>query len=271
MNSVTILPATPDTLTDLYALHPDPLETARLLETYRGRVQRGEAHLSDTLILRTPRGVEGAVTFGPAPHPYVFPHVRADAPAGAVTAFLTALRHALSPERQLVLDSARADVPSDPVLEAGWVLDDTTVYYETDLTRGTFSPDPHASEGDATWLERADIQDLLTVLGRSDLGLTHGVQAGWTVVALEDDGMPVALGAYGPAKPGYGGVDMIGVRPERRGHGLGTRLHRHLLARLGADHARHGGMTSADNHAMRRIFDKDGSVHVGTQRYFRQP
>ena len=77
LNSVTILPATPDTLTDLYALHPDPLETARLLETYRGRVQRGEAHLSDTLILRTPRGVEGAVTFGPAPHPYVFPHVRA--------------------------------------------------------------------------------------------------------------------------------------------------------------------------------------------------
>ncbi|WP_412029791.1 GNAT family N-acetyltransferase [Deinococcus yunweiensis] len=63
-------------------------------------------------------------------------------------------------------------------------------------------------------------------------------------------------------------MDKIGVRPERRRQGLGTRLHRHLLARLSEQHGR---LTSVDNHDMRRIFDHSGSQHVGTQRYFRQP
>ncbi|GHF47581.1 ribosomal protein S18 acetylase RimI-like enzyme [Deinococcus metalli] len=276
MNSATIEPATPDTLPDLYALHPDATAAARLMETFRGRVERGEVTLSDTLILRTPRGVEGSVTFGAMPHPYVFPHLRADAPAAAVTAFLLEVRRRFQvmPERQLVLDSSRAAVGHGSVLAAGWVLDDTQVIYETDLTVARPAPDPHASEGGAELLAHAEIQSLLAALGRSALGHAEGHRRGWTLVALAagaDDAAPVALGAYGPAKPGYGGVDMIGVRPDRRGLGLGTRLHRHLLARLSDDHDRHGGVTAADNHAMRRIFEKSGSVHTGTQQYFRQP
>lgn len=276
MSTFTIQPATPETLSDLYVLNADTAGAARLMDTFRARLERAEAHLSSTLLLRTPRGVEGTVMFGPAPHPYVFPHLRSDTPAEAVTAFLLALRHALvgMPERQIVLDTSRADVPAGPVLEAGWLLDDHRAYYETELAPGKFPLDPHAREGGAGWLSRADIRELLTVLGRADLDLTNGYLAGWMLVALPasaDDETVVALGAYGLAKPGYGGVDMIGVQPEMRGLNLGTRLHRHLLARLAEVHPRHGGLVSADNHAMCRIFEKNGSVHVGTQRYFRQP
>ncbi|WP_412029792.1 hypothetical protein [Deinococcus yunweiensis] len=174
------------------------------METHRGRVQCGGSYLSATLILRTPRGVEGSMVFDPMPRPYMFPHLRTDVEVAAVTAFLSELlAHVrITPERPLVLDSVRADVSAEPVLEAGWVLDDHALHYETDLAPGSFTPDLHASEGNATYLERADIRDVLEVLGRSDLDLTHGFQAGWTLVALEDDGAPVALGAYGPAKPG---------------------------------------------------------------------
>ncbi|WP_168734869.1 hypothetical protein [Deinococcus sp. KSM4-11] len=144
MPSFTLQAATLATLPELYALNPDAVENARLLKTLRGKIERGEAHLSNTLILRTARGVEGTVFFGPAPHPYVFPDLRTDAPAEAITAFLRTLRRKLqgTSERQLVLDSARADVSTEAVLSAGWALDDSQVVYETDLRAFTWRGSP---------------------------------------------------------------------------------------------------------------------------------
>ncbi|WP_309572097.1 GNAT family N-acetyltransferase [Deinococcus sp.] len=270
MNSFTILPAMLNTLPDLYALHADPAEAAHLLDIYWGRVERGAADLSHTLILYTERGVEGTVTFGPAPHPYVFPHLRANTPAHASTAFLLALRHKLAatPERQMVLDTSRADVPVEPVLEAGWALDDTRLIYETDLTVCAFSNDPKLRPVER---EQPDVQAVLAELGRSDLTLREG----WALHGLYADDELLALGAFGSSgRPGTvreAGIDMIGVRPAYRGQTLGQRLHSYLLATASASYERHMGGTSADNHAMRRVFEHSGSVHTGTQFYFKQP
>lgn len=264
MNSFIIESATLDTLPDLYALYPEA-GAARFLEVFRGRVARGEATLSDTLILRTPRGVEGTVTFGPAPHPYVFPHLRRDAPGGAVTAFLRDLRLRLAPERQLVLDTDRADVPARFALNADWRLDEEHLVYRTDLAARAFPRDPDVRP---TEPGSADVQALLAALDRADLTLGDG----WSLHGLWRDSQLLALGALGaggpPGRPPALQIDLIGVQPASRRHGLGGRLHAHLLALGAAHHAVHVGGTSAVNLGMRRIFERHGARLTVTQRYF---
>lgn len=184
-----------------------------------------------------------------------------------------ALRERTKPERRLVLQDDFTPLHREAVEAAGWYYDSTEVIYETDLTGRPYVIDPLAQEGDERWLEQPDLQAFLQALGQTAQQFSGGFREGWTVVALrggQGKQTPIlALGAYGPGKPGYGAVDMIGVHPDARGTGVGTRLHAHLLARLSPDFARHGGLTSADNHAMRRIFEKNGSCHTATQMYFR--
>lgn len=50
---------------------------------------------------------------------------------------------------------------------------------------------------------------------------------------------------------------------------LGQRLHAHLLARAAQEFGWHMGRTEADNHAMRRIFERSGSREKARQLYFR--
>ena len=81
----------------------------------------------------------------------------------------------------------------------------------------------------------------------------------------------MALGAIGPSgRPGCASINLIGVLPQGRGQGLGTRLHAHLMALAAQNHWCHAGGTEADNAAMRRIFDKHGSRQMATQLYFVQ-
>jgi len=111
-----------------------------------------------------------------------------------------------------------------------------------------------------------DVQALLEALDRKTLAL----QEGWNLFGLPGaDGVLAALAACGPARPGTGGIDLIGVHPAQRGQGLGKRLHGHLLTHLAAQFPEHGGITGADNHPMRRVFAGGGSQHTHTQLYFR--
>ncbi|MCD0156672.1 GNAT family N-acetyltransferase [Deinococcus sp. 6GRE01] len=81
----------------------------------------------------------------------------------------------------------------------------------------------------------------------------------------------LALGATGPGgRPGEAGLDLIGVRPAQRGRGYGARLHAHLLGVAAQTFASHTGGTDAGNHAMRRTFERSGSVLLSTQQYYRQ-
>ena len=63
---------------------------------------------------------------------------------------------------------------------------------------------------------------------------------------------------------------MLGVRPDRRGQGLGLALHAHLLAVIAQTYSKHGGGTDYTNHAMRRIFERNGAV-LSEQKQFIRP
>lgn len=265
MNTYTIEAATLDTLADLYALHPDPADATTRLPILRGRIESGQASLDDMLILRSGRGVEGTVLIsGPLQVP-VFPRYRADTPDDAVTALAQAIRARVQPERVLMLQDDQAPLNAAPIEAAGWMLDDCHVMYETDLQVCSYARDPEAREVDA---DDPEIRVLLHILGRADLQLRDG----WTLCAFPDDcGQPVALGAVGPSgRTDWASVDMIGVLPETRGQGLGTRLHAHLLALAAEKYEHHSGGTGQGKQAMRRIFEKHGCQLVATQMYFKQ-
>lgn len=264
MNTYTIATATPDTLPDFFALHPDPADLTTRLPVLRGRIESGQVHVDDMLILRSERGVEGTVLIpGPVQVP-VFPRLRAETPDAAVTAFAQAIRARVQPERMLVLQDDQAPLNPAPIEAAGWVLDDRHVMYETDLQARRYTRDPQAREVNA---DHPEIRILLDSLGRADFQLRDG----WTLCAFPDtSGQSVALGAVGPSgRTDWASLDMIGVLPGARGQGLGTRLHAHLLALAAEEHGRHGGGTAEGNDPMRRVFEKNGCHLVATQLYFK--
>ncbi|WP_104990148.1 GNAT family N-acetyltransferase [Deinococcus sp. NW-56] len=269
MNTYTIETPTLDTLTDFFALHPDPLDVAQRLPILRDNLAAGRVRLENLLILRSERGIEGTALISAAPQVPIFPRFRPDVTPAAMTALACALRDRAEPERKLLLQDDLAPLQhADAVLVAGWVRDAPVhVMYETDLQARSYPLVPDAVEGGDDLRQRPDIAALLETLGHSDWEWAEG----WTLVALPGtDGQPVALGAFGPSgRPGWANLNMIGVHPSARSQGLGTRLHAHLLARAAESLAMHGGGTEQGNHAMRRIFENNGSRHVATQMYFR--
>ncbi|KEF35019.1 hypothetical protein RDMS_04270 [Deinococcus sp. RL] len=267
MNTYTIETPTLGTLTDFFALHPDPVDVARRLPILRENIASGRVRLENVLILRSERGVEGTALISAAPQVPVFPRFRPDVMPEGVTALALALRDRAEPGRELVLQDDLAPLDAAPVEAAGWVLQDEHVMYETDLQARSYPLVPDAVEGGAELREQHDIAALMSTLGHPDWEWAEG----WTLVALPGaDGHPIALGAFGPSgRPGWANLNMMGVHPAARGQGYGTRLHAHLLARAAESFTRHGGGTEAENHAMRRIFEKSGSRHVSTQMYFR--
>nr|WP_254605981.1 GNAT family N-acetyltransferase [Deinococcus sp. JMULE3] len=108
----------------------------------------------------------------------------------------------------------------------------------------------------------------MTALGRE--AWTPGED--WTLYALTHAGEVVALAALGASgRPDTAGIDLIGVLPQRRGQGFGARLHAHLLHLAAQTFGTHVGGTEADNHPMRRLFERHGARLVSTQLDFRAP
>ncbi|MDL2342771.1 GNAT family N-acetyltransferase [Deinococcus sp. MIMF12] len=268
MNTYTIQTPTLNTLADFFALHPDPLDVAKRLPILRENVAAGRVRLENVLILRSERGVEGTALISVAPQIPVFPRFRPDVTPEGMTALARALRERVEPERKLMLQDDLAPLDADAVLAGGWVSDAPVhVMYDTDLQARSYPLAPDAVEGGDELRQRPEVAVLLDTLGHADWEWAEG----WTLVALPDTaGQPVALGAFGPStRPGWVNLNMIGVHPDARGQGHGTRLHAHLLARAAESFTMHGGGTEADNHAMRRIFEKNGSRQTATQMYFR--
>lgn len=263
----TIERATAETLPDAYGLHPDRAEAQTRLEQFRQRVAQGQARPEQFVLLRSRRGVEGVALLPKHPHVPLVVHTREGASAGGLTPFYAELR-AAAPERTLLLDSTLAALDPGPALEAGWKPSaPEQVLYETDLAARTWALTPGTLEGGAELLERPDLAALLAELGQG--GWTGGPD--WRVVALLGEaGLPVALGALGPSnRPGWASINLIGVQEGERGRGLGGHLHAHLLARAAERFAWHAGGTEADNQAMRRIFERNGSQLRARQLYFR--
>lgn len=267
MTPYTTEPATPATLTDFFALVPDPAEAARRQAALRANLEAGRVRLGDLLILRSPRGVEGTVQVPRVEAVPLFPALRPDVRPEGVTLLMRTLWERAEPQRRLVLQESLAPLDAAPALAAGWVFDEEYLMYTTDLRARPFPRDPQAVIGDAAWLALPEVQALLAADGNTDYELGEGDR----LVALQDAGELQAFGKVGPSgRPDWAGVHMIGVRPEARGRGLGARLHAHLLALAAEDFAWHGGGTGAENHAMRRVFEKSGSVLTELQVYFRR-
>ena len=169
----------------------------------------------------------------------------------------------MSPERSLILDSTLAPRGAEPARAAGWAHTATHVLYETDLRARTFAPDPDARE---VGTDSPAVRALLAELGRADWQPDGDA----VLVALFGEGAePLALGTVqASGRPEAANLDLIGVRPGRRGQGHGTRLHAHLLARAEEDFGRHFGATDADNLAMRRILARHGARETAVQEVY---
>lgn len=272
MNTFTenfeVTPATPDTLADLYALHPDREDAARRLEALRDRIGDGHIQFAQALILRGPRGVEGTLLLAGHPAVPLFPRLRLDAPAPAVTVLLRSARAQVSPERRLILDSTLAPLGAEPARAAGWAHTETHVLYETHLRARTFASDPDGREASAQEVSADDpaVRALLADLGRADW---HPDEEEVLIALFGEGGEPLALGTVQAAGwPDAANLDLIGVRPGQRGQGHGTRLHAHLLERAAQRFGRHFGATDAGNLAMRRILARHGARDTAVQEVY---
>lgn len=267
----TVRPATLATLPDVHALLPDPRDRERRTADTRQRIEDGRLSPEQFLVLRTDRGVEGVALISHAPYVPVFPQVRPDTTDAALSGFLTELYARTPPGKTLVLQDDRFPRRAELAQAAGWQPDGAGahVMYQTDLTARPYSQDPHITEypHGTEWPQA--VRDLMTRLGRADWESSEG----WTLVSVPDDaGHPAGLAASGPGgRPGEISVNMLGVRPDQRGRGLGRRLEEHLFARALPAFTRHAGGTDASNHPMRRILEGLGSRLVATQLYFTRP
>lgn len=257
MNTYTLEAATHDTLADVVALIPDPAEAERRLTFTRTRIEARALHPEQFLLLRSPRGVEGVCLRPASPRVPLFPQVREDVPADALIAFLCELRAAAP---RLILVSTQAPLRREEAEAAGWALQETNVVYETpDLRARSYPADPHVQP---VTVHDPGVAAALTALGRE--AWVPGED--WTLHALTHAGEVVALAALGASgRPDTAGIDLIGVLPQRRGQGFGGRLHAHLLHLAAQTFGTHVGGTEADNHAMRRLFERHGARLVSTQ------
>ncbi|NTY01388.1 GNAT family N-acetyltransferase [Deinococcus sp. JMULE3] len=263
MNTYTLEAATHDTLADVVALIPDSAEAERRLTFTLSRVEAGALRPEQFLILRSPRGVEGVCLRPASPQIPLLPRLREDVPAEALTAFLRELR-AAGP--RLILVSTQAPLRREEAETAGWAFQEANVVYErADLRARSYPADPHVQP---VTVHDPGVAEAMTALGRE--AWTPGED--WTLYALTHAGEVVALAALGASgRPDTAGIDLIGVLPQRRGQGFGARLHAHLLHLAAQTFGTHVGGTEADNHPMRRLFERHGARLVSTQLDFRAP
>lgn len=263
MNTFSLETLTADTLSDAYALHTDPAEVPKLLEGARTRMDAGQLRAEQFTVLRSGRGVEATLLVPANARVPLVPRYRADTSPDILTDFFRQLRQ-VAPGRTLLLDDSLVTLRPDEALAAGWMLDSTNVVYKTDLSTVTAGPDP-AVQPLADGHDQ-EVKALLDALDRADLDVDEEDM----LLGLRDGaGQLVGLGLVAASnRPGWANLDLIGVQPELRGRGYGQRLHAQMLRHAALSFTVHGGQTDAENHAMRRIYERNGSRHTGTQLYF---
>lgn len=225
------------------------------------------------LVFRSERGIEGGVFIYPEVRQALIPRYRDDTPPTRLVAYLRQMREAVAqtPERQMVLDDSLVKVHPGVAEQAGWILDKTWLFSQTDLRLFPYPLDPDSRILLAHETRSPQVLPLIQALGHQDIE----VKPPNVLVGLFDEnGQAVALGSYGPtAVPGYATTTTFGVDPSRRGQGLGTRMVLNLRSRAAADHFIYNiNRVDASNQAVLNILAKiGGATLVATQQYYRQP
>ena len=257
--------ATPDTLDQSIAFRD-----IQNLEDFRARLADGRLTYGGLRQMRSWRGLEAAWGYGASP--VIFPNVRPDLDTAGLQALAGHLTPT-APDKRVILNEGMAPTDSAPWEVAGWVLDTHAVGAETDLTARSWPLDPRVQERPVAGLLAPDLLELyaeLVTAGKiGDRDETDPVVAFGNdlqdeekrLFVLMEDGVALGAAMITPSPPAKGrGIHMLGVRPDRRGQGLGLARHAHLLAVIAQTYSKHGGGTDYANHAMRRIFERNGSV-----------
>ncbi len=253
----------PDTL-DAYADFVQHQDRGVLRE----RLADGRLTCEQLCQMHSGRGLEATWVNGPGR--IIFPRVWADLPLPGLEALARQLAATASGKRIIVTEDM-APIASAPWEAAGWVLDTHAVMATTELAGRIWPLDPRVQERPVSELLAPDLLGLYAAL--SAVGTIGDTGETDPAVAVGDDlsdqgkrlfvlmeGEQALGAAILTPHPSGTGIHMLGVRPERRGMGLGRALHAHLLAVAAQTHSRHGGTTDFNNLAMRRIFERNGAV-----------
>lgn len=242
------------------------------------RLGDGRLTYEQLCLMHSGRGLEAAWTNGE--NQIIFPNVRADLPILGLQALARHLADTASGKRVIVTENL-APVSSAPWEAAGWVLDTHAVMATTELAGRIWPLDPRVQERPVSEVLAPDLLALYAAL--STVGTIGDTEQTDPAVAVGDDltdqgkrlfvimeGDQALGAAILVPHPRGTGIHMLGVRPERRGAGLGRALHVHLLSLIAQTEARHVGGTDYENHAMRRIFERNGAV-IGEQKQWLIP
>ena len=256
----TVTPATLDT----YAAFVKVQDRAAL----EARLADGRTTYAQLWLMHSGRGLEAAWAQGAGP--VLFPHVRADLPTAGLAALAGQLARTAGGKR-VILNEGMAPLDPEAWRAAGWVLDTHAVMARTDLSAGHWPLDPRVGERPVAELLAADLLALYAELAKvgplGDTGETDPALAfaddltdeSKRLFVLLENGVVLGAAVLTPGPHGAG-IHLLGIRPDRRGMGLGRALHGHLLAVAAQTHAGHVGPTDYGNLAMRRILERNGAA-----------
>ncbi|MFC4453709.1 GNAT family N-acetyltransferase [Deinococcus sonorensis] len=274
MTTYTFDHATPATL-EPYARF---MEASANLAALQERLADGRLSYTHLRQMHSDRGLEGVWINGPGP--VIVPRVRLELEAAGLHALAEHVMRA-APDKRVILTEGAAPLASAPWAAAGWTRDTHAVIAQTDLTARRWPLDPRVQERPVSDLLSGDLLALYAALvevgtigdtGEIDpaIAFAEDVQdEEQRLFVLVEHGTVLGAALLTPAPPGTRGIHLLGIRPDRRGAGLGRALHAHLLAVAAQTHQRHGGTTEWDNHAMRRIFERNGAVLREQQQFIR--
>lgn len=274
---LTISHATAGTLAAYAAVRPEGTAEQEL-QRLQTRLDGGQLEFEHLVYLSRGTDTVGTATLRPGAR-VLAPRLTEDIRPDEAAAWLRHLSHwarAHAPEALLILRDVWIPDLGDLPASCGWTLDEAVALYRTDLTSGQRALDPAVTELPR---DRWAFAPIFDAWGEVDGGraadhlsaLLDGEDA--RLFTMTDSGGWTACAALRIMDAGPHGVSaqitMYGVRPDRRGAGLGRRLHAHLLAVASGLAPEHRGATAQDNHAMRRILDQNGAVLAGLQEQYR--
>lgn len=168
---------------------------------------------------------------------------------------------------------ANASDISSIALAQGWLAEAHVMGFDTNLLeRNDLAADPAAKTLGLEHLQSPDFAAFYQAIWQADVqkqslapleeeianfSQTYSVGE---VIYLYDDAEPVAVGVLD--YEGIATMMLIGVLPQHRRKGWGTRLHRHLMWLAKQHVERYRGQSSVDNAAMLRLFHKNGCTHT---------
>lgn len=194
-----------------------------------------------------------------------------------LSAFATMLPDVLkkndAEDKILILDSNLSAIDAKAFIAAGWHLQGHHKLYETDLRAKEWQLEPSVSQQPASVLLSDAMQAFYDALLQTDATIgdtdSHDPTDAFAddmknesmqLFIMQEDDSIIAAATLSEMRPEYVTIHLLGVIPSRRGQGIGTRLHAHLLAvakTQGASY--HVGGTAADNHAMHAIYQHNGA------------